>query len=205
MAMALPPNPYPVRASLRNTQSCGAGKCTLNISAVTYSIMTPRPQRANPITDPARNATLKQGVHPGFCASTVVRTFENTATFIPRYPLNIDVSAPNTNEMAVKHPRVRSQSSPQLTSTKITIEKNATNFAHILYSALKNDSAPTVMASYTSTILAVVSSTLPAVTLSRVQTTGTRATTRNCSKAQSMPTMAHPMMTPVAENGFGRE
>mmetsp|Transcript_22423 Transcript_22423/g.27480 ORF Transcript_22423/g.27480 Transcript_22423/m.27480 type:complete len:94 (+) Transcript_22423:238-519(+) len=89
----------------------------------------PNPQSAKPITAPALNAVLKHAVHPGFCAEIVVLTLEKTATFIPKYPEAMEVSAPRTKEVAVRTPRAKSQPVPQATSVKTMPAKKKTKTA----------------------------------------------------------------------------
>jgi len=54
----------------------------------------------------------------------------------------MDVKAPRMKDITVKSPRVKSQPVPHDTRKKITIEKKPTKMKQTVYSARRNDSAP---------------------------------------------------------------
>ena len=108
-----------------------------------------RPQRENPMTEPARNAVLKasvQALEPA--AMMVVRALENTATFMPIRPETMDVTPPATKAMAVSPPSSMWNSPPVYeTRNRTTRPKARRKYAQIVYSARRNESAPSRIAS----------------------------------------------------------
>jgi hypothetical protein len=146
-----------------------------------YSTMSAMPQSAKPVTAPARNAVLKapfQPTAPSGIADTAVRALENTATFMPIQPESTDVEPP-MKKMSDEKPPSAHRKSPVWpsfdptcdTRMRMTMPKKKRKTNTILYSAMRNASAPARTALYTSssTSWAVFVFTSPSSTFCSVE------------------------------------
>ena len=118
-----------------------------------YTILTPRSPRPTtdiPITAPPLNAIERALFIPPVLAAFAVLTLAFVATLIPKYPARIEQSVPRTNAI------------PDLTPIPSAISTNNTmmKITSILYSAVRNACAPSLMAAAISFILSVPSSSL---------------------------------------------
>ena len=105
---------------------------------------SPRPTTHIPMTEPPEKAIDSARFMPDSSAAFAVLTFAFVATFIPKKPASTENSAPTKKHTAV----------PQLMKTPISTTSAATKKTRILYSALRNASAPSAIAEAISCILA---------------------------------------------------
>ena len=113
---------------------------------------TPKPATHIPITAPPENAIESALFIPFSFAAFAVLTFAFVATFIPQKPASVENKAPTTKHTAVIQLPIPNPISTNNTATKIT---------RILYSAVRNACAPSLIAAAISFILSFPASCLP--------------------------------------------
>ena len=138
------------------------------------------------MTPPARKAVLKECVQPtvGEQAPTVQRAFEKTATFMPITPEIIDVRAPTTKEMPDSNPMAKYMHGNTTTTKRM----------QSLYSAVRKEVAPRVMALYSSRRLVFCFAeslvlVAPAVEVTSSWTAATLASRKSENAIPMMPVM----------------
>ena len=96
---------------------------------------SPRPATQSPITAPLLNAILSAFGIPDSIAALAVLTLPFVATFIPKKPANTDNNAPHTYRTA----------DVQLIARPTSTNRATITTAIVLYSLLRNASAPSLM------------------------------------------------------------
>ena len=102
------------------------------------------------MTEPPAKAMESALFMPDSMAALAVRTLALVATFIPKKPARMEQSAPSRKQSAV----------PQLIKKPIRTNRTATKIARILYSDIRNASAPSAIAEAISCIREVPAAAL---------------------------------------------